>query len=48
MVDAIEIIAVLIPLIVVTYAIISSLRIVRPTEKGSLERLGNFNNNLSN
>jgi regulator of protease activity HflC (stomatin/prohibitin superfamily) len=42
MVDAIEIIAVVIPLLVVIYAIISSLRIVRPTEKGLVERLGKY------
>ena len=42
MVDVIEIIAIVIPLIVIIYAVISSLRIVRPTEKGLVERLGKY------
>ena len=42
MVDVIEIIAIVIPLIVIIYAIISSLRIVRPTEKGLVERFGKY------
>jgi regulator of protease activity HflC (stomatin/prohibitin superfamily) len=42
MVDVIEIIAIIIPLLVILYAIISSLRIVRPTEKGLVERLGKY------
>jgi regulator of protease activity HflC (stomatin/prohibitin superfamily) len=42
MVDVIQIIAAVIPLIVIIYAVISSLRIVRPTEKGLVERLGKY------
>jgi regulator of protease activity HflC (stomatin/prohibitin superfamily) len=42
MVDAIEIIAIVIPLVVIIYAVIWSLRIVRPTEKGLVERLGKY------
>ncbi len=42
MVDAIQIIAIVIPLVVIIYAIISSLRIVRPTEKGLVERVGKY------
>src|SRR5271157_4686381 len=42
MVDAIEIIAIVIPIIVIIWAIISSLRIVRPTEKGLVERFGKY------
>jgi len=42
MVDAIQIIAIVIPLVVIIYVIISSLRIVRPTEKGLVERLGKY------
>ena len=42
MVDAIQIIVIVIPLVVIIYAIISSLRIVRPTEKGLVERLGKY------
>jgi regulator of protease activity HflC (stomatin/prohibitin superfamily) len=42
MVDAIEVLAIVIPLIVIVYAVISSLRIVRPTEKGLVERLGKY------
>jgi len=42
MVDAIEVIAIVIPLVVIIYAVISSLRIVRPTEKGLVERFGKY------
>lgn len=42
MVDAIQIIVIVIPLVVIIYAIISSLRIVRPTEKGLVERFGKY------
>ncbi len=42
MVDILEIIAIIVPLIVVVYAFFSSLRIVRPTEKGLVERLGRY------
>ncbi|MGA3060482.1 MAG: SPFH domain-containing protein [Candidatus Bathyarchaeia archaeon] len=42
MVDAIEVIAIVIPLIVIIYAFIWSLRIVRPTEKGLVERFGKY------
>lgn len=42
MVDILEIIAIIVPLIVVVYALFSSLRIVRPTEKGLVERLGRY------
>jgi regulator of protease activity HflC (stomatin/prohibitin superfamily) len=42
MVEIIEILAIVIPLGIVAYAILSSLRIVRPTEKGLVERLGKY------
>lgn len=42
MVDVIQIIAIVIPVLVIIYALISSLRIVRPTEKGLVERLGRY------
>jgi regulator of protease activity HflC (stomatin/prohibitin superfamily) len=42
MVDAIEILAIIIPLLVIVYAIVSSLRIVRPIEKGLVERFGKY------
>ena len=38
----IEIIAIVILLVIIIYAVISSLRIVRPTEKGLVERLGKY------
>ena len=38
----IETIAIVILLVIVIYAVISSLRIVRPTEKGLVERLGKY------
>jgi regulator of protease activity HflC (stomatin/prohibitin superfamily) len=42
MVDAVEIIAILVPLAVILYALVSSLRIVRPIEKGLVERFGRY------
>lgn len=42
MVDIIQVLAILIPLAVIAYAVVSSLRIVRPTEKGLVERLGRY------
>ena len=41
MVDLILVLAIILPLVVVLYALVSSLRIVRPTEKGLVERLVN-------
>ncbi len=42
MVDILLVLAIIVPLLVVVYALISSLRIVRPTEKGLVERLGKY------
>lgn len=42
MVDAIEVVAIAIPLIIIAYAVLSSFRIVRPTERGLVERLGKY------
>ncbi len=42
MVDILTILAIIIPLAIVLYAVVSSLRIVRPTEKGLVERLGKY------
>jgi regulator of protease activity HflC (stomatin/prohibitin superfamily) len=42
MVDPLLVLAIIVPLVVVVYAIISTLRIVRPTEKGLVERLGKY------
>ncbi len=42
MVDIIEIVAIVIPLAFALYIILSSFRIVRPTEKGLVERLGKY------
>jgi len=42
MVDAIEILAIIIPLVIVVYALVSSLRIIRPIEKGLVERFGKY------
>jgi regulator of protease activity HflC (stomatin/prohibitin superfamily) len=42
MVDLILILAIIVPLIVIIYAVLSTLRIVRPTEKGLVERLGKY------
>jgi regulator of protease activity HflC (stomatin/prohibitin superfamily) len=43
MVDPILILAIVVPIVVVVYALLSSLRIVRPTEKGLVERFGKYN-----
>jgi len=37
-----ELAAIVIPLVVILYAVVSSLRIVRPTEKGLVERFGKY------
>jgi regulator of protease activity HflC (stomatin/prohibitin superfamily) len=42
MVDIIGILAIVIPLAVVAYAVLASLRIVRPTQKGLVERFGKY------
>ena len=42
MVDILLVLAIVIPLIVIVYAFFSTLRIVRPTEKGLVERLGKY------
>ncbi len=42
MVDIIEILAIIIPIVVVVYALLSAIRIVRPTERGLVERLGKY------
>jgi regulator of protease activity HflC (stomatin/prohibitin superfamily) len=42
MVDLMELAAIVIPLVVILYAVVSSLRIVRPTEKGLVERFGKY------
>lgn len=42
MVDIIQIFAIVIPLIVIVWALLSALRIVRPTEKGLVERFGKY------
>ena len=42
MVDILTVLAIVIPLIVILYAVGSSLRIVRPTEKGLVERFGKY------
>ena len=42
MVDPILITAIVVPLVVILYAVVSSLRIVRPTEKGLVERFGKY------
>jgi len=42
MVDIIQAIAIIVPLLVIIYAVVSSLRIVRPTERGLVERLGKY------
>jgi regulator of protease activity HflC (stomatin/prohibitin superfamily) len=42
MVDVIQILAIVVPIVIVAYALISSLRIVRPTERGLVERLGRY------
>jgi regulator of protease activity HflC (stomatin/prohibitin superfamily) len=40
--EILEIFAIIVPIVVVVYAIVSSLRIVRPTERGLVERLGRY------
>ncbi len=40
--EIIQVLAIVIPLIIIAYAVISSLRIVRPTERGLVERLGRY------
>ncbi len=42
MVDPILVLAIVVPLAVIAYAVVSSLRIVRPTEKGLVERFGKY------
>jgi regulator of protease activity HflC (stomatin/prohibitin superfamily) len=42
MVDIIQIAAIIIPIVFIVYVVLSSLRIVRPTEKGLVERLGKY------
>lgn len=42
MVDIIQILAIIIPIVVVAYAFLSAIRIVRPTERGLVERLGKY------
>jgi regulator of protease activity HflC (stomatin/prohibitin superfamily) len=42
MVDLILVLAIVVPLVVILYALVSSLRIVRPTEKGLVERFGKY------
>ncbi len=42
MVDAIEVVAILVPVAFIVYVIIMSIRIVRPTEKGLVERFGKY------
>src|SRR5512137_1744776 len=42
MVDILLVLAIVVPLLVILYALISSLRIVRPTEKGLVERFGKY------
>ena len=40
--EILQILAIIIPIVVVAYAVVSSLRIVRPTERGLVERLGKY------
>ena len=42
MADVIGILALIIMLIIVIYVVVASLRIVRPTEKGLVERFGKY------
>ena len=42
MVDALVVLAIVIPVIIIVYIVLTSLRIVRPTEKGLVERLGKY------
>jgi regulator of protease activity HflC (stomatin/prohibitin superfamily) len=41
-VDIIQVLAIVIPLAIIAYVVVSSLRIVRPTEKGLVERFGKY------
>ncbi len=41
-VDIIQVLAIVIPLAIIVYVVVSSLRIVRPTEKGLVERFGKY------
>ncbi len=42
MVDPLLILAIIVPIVVILYLFLASLRIVRPTEKGLVERLGKY------
>jgi regulator of protease activity HflC (stomatin/prohibitin superfamily) len=42
MVDILLVLAIIVPLLVLAYAFFSTIRIVRPTEKGLVERLGKY------
>lgn len=42
MVDALVVLAIVVPVIIIVYIVLVSLRIVRPTEKGLVERLGKY------
>ncbi len=42
MVDILTILAIIVPIVVVAYLVIASLRIIRPTERGLVERLGKY------
>jgi regulator of protease activity HflC (stomatin/prohibitin superfamily) len=40
--SALEVIAIIVPIVIIVYLVIASLRIVRPTEKGLVERFGKY------
>ena len=40
--SALEILAIVVPVVIIVYFIMASLRIVRPTEKGLVERFGKY------
>lgn len=40
--EILQILAIIIPIVIVAYALLSSLRIVRPTERGLVERFGKY------
>ena len=40
--SALEVVAIIVPIIIIVYLILISLRIVRPTQKGLVERLGRY------
>lgn len=42
MVDILEVLAIVVPIVVIVFLFLSTLRIVRPTEKGLVERLGKY------